>query len=344
MGWVGRLDGYQRRHRWIGLPLAVVYKFLDDQGTYLAAQLTYYGFLSLFPLLLLLVTVLSALLHNDSGLREQVLHSALSEFPVIGDQIGENIHSFHGNDTALVVGVLGSLYGALGIAQAAQNTLNKIWAVPRHARPDPFRSRFKSLLFLALLGIGLATTTLLSAAASAAGGFGTHLHLSAALRIVVALLAVVLNGTLLVITYHMLTQRRVPFRRLAGASLGAACAWQGLQWGGAYYVNHSLRGASATYGMFGIVLGLLAWIYLGALVFVIAAEVSVVRVRRLWPRSLLAPFTDNVRLSKGDRRAYRSYAATESFKSFERVRVDFDQPPPAAEPGDTAPEGHQDTR
>lgn len=93
--------------------------------------------------------------------------------------------------------------------------------------------------------------------------------------------------------------------------------------------------------MFGIVLGLLAWIYLGALVFLMTAEVSAVRVLRLWPRSLLTPFTDRVRLTRGDRRAYRAYARTEAFKGFEHVEVRFGTPPPpwpAPLPGDR-PEG-----
>src|SRR5688572_866437 len=53
-----RFDRYQRRHPWAGYPIAVIYKFFDDQGTYLAALITFYGFLSLFPLLLLLSSIL----------------------------------------------------------------------------------------------------------------------------------------------------------------------------------------------------------------------------------------------------------------------------------------------
>ncbi len=78
--------------------------------------------------------------------------------------------------------------------------------------------------------------------------------------------------------------------------------------------------------MFGLVLGLLAWIYLGALVIVLCAEYSVVRARKLWPRSLLTPFTDNVRLTDGDRRAYASYPMTEKHKGFETVEVEFHAP------------------
>ncbi|MEE1671482.1 YihY/virulence factor BrkB family protein [Streptomyces sp. WAC07094] len=320
-----RVDRYQRSHRWVGLPLAVLYKFYDDQALYLAALLTYYGFLSLFPLLLILVAVLSSLLSNDPALRHEVLNSALSKFPVIGDQIVGNIHSFHGSGAALAAGIAGSLYGSLGVAQAAQYALNKIWAVPRHARPDPFRSRLRGLLFLLLLALGLCAFTLLSVAASQTYLFGVPLQ--GGVWIAATAASVCLNTGLLVTSYRLLTYRALPLRGLVVIALGAACAWQGLQWVGTYYVRHVLRGATATYGMFGIVLGLLAWLYVGALIFIAAAEVGAVRLLRLWPRSLLSPFTDRVDLSAGDRRAYRSYAATEAFKGFEKIRVHFGPPP-----------------
>ncbi|MEU3839386.1 YihY/virulence factor BrkB family protein [Streptomyces sp. NPDC028635] len=321
-----RLDRYQRRHRWAGVPLAVVYKFFDDQATYLAALLAYYGFVSLFPLLLFLVAVLSAALHGNPDLQHSVLHSALGEFPVIGDQLGQNIHSFHGSGAAVVVGVTGSIYGALGVAQAVQHALDKIFAVPRHARPDPLRSRMNSLSFLLLLALGLVLTTALSTAESATGIFGTRLALG--LRIAIGAAGVVVNAALLLLSYRLMTHRHLPRRTMYGPALGAACAWQALQWGGSYYVGHVLRGTTATYGMFGIVLGLLAWIYLAAVVYLTAAEVIAVRCLRLWPRSLLTPFTDRVHLATGDLRAYRSYATTESFKGFEKISVRFDAPPP----------------
>ncbi|KOV58074.1 YihY/virulence factor BrkB family protein [Streptomyces sp. MMG1121] len=329
---IARTDAYQRRHRWVGFPLAVVYKFFDDQGTYLAALLAYYAFVSLFPLLLILVAVLGTLLSGDPGLRQHVLDSALAEFPVIGDQLGHNVHPLHGNGLALVAGVIGTLYGALGVAQAAQYALNKIWAVPRHARPDPLRSRLKGLLFLVILGTGLCVTTLLSSAVAAATVFGTRPATGA--RVAAVAGAVALNTGLIVLSQRVLTQRELPLRRLTWAALGGACAWQLVQWAGSYYVSHVLRGATATYGMFGIVLGLLAWLYLGALIFLSTAEVSAVRVGRMWPRSLLTPFTDQVRLSPGDRRAYRSYATTEAFKGFEKIGVRFASPPkPPRSPG-----------
>lgn len=343
MGAVQRIDGFQRRHAWAGFPLAAVYKFYDDQGGYLAALITYYGFLSVFPLLLLLVSVLGFVLHDNQHLQEQVLHSALRQFPVIGDQLGQNIRSFHGNSFAVGVGVVASLYGTLGVAQAAQNALNKVWAVPRHARPDPFRSRLRSLSALALFGFGLIGTTALTALATDTSTFGSRLGLG--LRVVVTVLSFGVNAVLLLLAYRVLTDRRVPSRAVARSAVESAMLWQGVQWTGTYYVRHQLRDASATYGLFGIVLGLITWIYLGALIFVFTAEVTSVRIGRLWPRSLLTPFTDNVRLSAADRRAYTSYATTETFKGFERIQVDFHQPDTEPAGPETGPEtGPEDRR
>src|SRR6202042_1001836 len=115
MSMVSRADVYQQRHRWAGLSLAVLYKFTDDQGTYLAAQITYYGFVALFPLLLLLATILGYALHGNPHLQRQVLDSALAQFPVIGGQITANIRSFHGSVPGLVIGMLGCVYGGLGL-------------------------------------------------------------------------------------------------------------------------------------------------------------------------------------------------------------------------------------
>ena len=132
------LDGYQRRHRWVGFPVAVIYKLFEDHGPYLAALITFYGFLSLFPLLLLLTSLLGFLLQGDSDLQQRILDSTLSQFPIIGDQLNDP-QSLHGSGTAVVIGVLVALYGALGVAQALQHAMNVAWAVPRTVDPTPSR-------------------------------------------------------------------------------------------------------------------------------------------------------------------------------------------------------------
>nr|WP_272919854.1 YhjD/YihY/BrkB family envelope integrity protein [Streptomyces sp. SID4948] len=244
---------------------------------------------------------------------------------------------------AVAAGAAGGLYGALGVAQAAQNALAKIWAVPRHARADPLRARLRSLLVLGGFGLGLLATTGLTALASDERFFGAHLGV--AVRAAASVAAVAVNVGLLLFAYRFFTDRSVRLRHLAGAAAGAAVLWQAVQWAGTYYVRHQLRGTTATYGLFGIVLGLITWIYLGALIFVLAAETTSVRVHRLWPRSLPTLFTDKVVLNQADQRAYTSYAMTETFKGFEQVRVSFDPPPlrKRGGAGDNGPGGEPPT-
>jgi membrane protein len=323
---IGPADAFQRRHRWAGLPLAVLYKFADDQGGYLTALITYYGFVSMFPMLLLLTAILGFALQGNPGLQDRVLESALAQFPVIGDQIASNVHSFHGSVFGLVVGILGSVYGGLGVVQAAQNALNQMWAVPRGSRPNPIVSRLKSLVLLTIGGSTVLTTSVLSALSANAGTYGGGVRVGA------VGVGVVLNIVLFTTAFRVLTARTLTTRQVAVGAVIAAVLWQMFEWTGSLLLGYRLRGATATYGLFGIVLGLLTWIYLGALTFVICAEINVVRVERLWPRSLLTPFTDNVRLTAGDRRAYTSYAETERHKSFEVVDVEFEEPPGAATP------------
>jgi hypothetical protein len=137
---------------------------------------------------------------------------------------------------------------------------------------------------------------------------------------------------LLALTFQLLTARSVGTRRVLPGAVCAALAWQVLQILGTYYFGHTLRDSSATYGLFGVVLGLLVWLYLSALAVVLGAEINAVREGRLWPRSLLTPFTDDVQLTHGDRRAYRMYAQTERHKGFQTVKVEFDQEPPEGPP------------
>jgi membrane protein len=325
MTMVSRVDAYQRRHGWAGLPLAVLYKFADDQGTYLSAQITYYGFVALFPLLLLLATILGYALHGNEHLQRQVLDSTLAQFPVIGDQITANIRSFHGSVAGLVIGIAGCVYGGLGIVQAVQNTLNKVWGVPRNSRLNPVRARLRSLLLLAFGGASVIVTTVLTALGAAADAYGASL--GDGVRVLVTAAAVALNVALFIVAFKVLTARAVTVREIRVGAVAAAVIWQALQLAGALLLGHKLKGATATYGLFAIVLGLLAWIYLGAVTTVICAEFNAVRAGQLWPRALLTPFTDTAELTPADQRAYTAYAKTEQHKSFESIDVSFGTPP-----------------
>jgi membrane protein len=319
-----RLDAFQRRHTWAGYPLAVLYKYFDDNGGYLAALITYYAFVSLFPLLLLASTVLSWVLVGHPELQQRVLRSAVSQFPVVGNELGQPKH-LGGGPGGLVVGIVGALYGCLGVAQAVQYAMNTAWSVPRNSRPNPFKARGRSLLLLATAGVAVLATTVLSTL----GGTGAG-SLGVVLKILVLTASVALNAVVFLFGFRVSTAKGVSLRDVAPGALIAAVVWQLLQTFGVVYVNHVVRGASATNGVFALVLGLLAFLYLTSVAVVLCVEVNVVRVHHLHPRALLTPFTDNVELTHGDERSYTEQAQAQRSKGFEQVDVRFepDEPDP----------------
>src|SRR5947209_10035347 len=172
MSVAARLDAFQRRHTCLGFPLGVIYKFVDDQGGYLAALITYYGFVSLFPLLLLLVSVLGFTLDGNPAFQQALLGSALQQFPIIGPQLQQNVGAIHGSRMGVILGIIGAVYGGLGVSVAIQTALNRVWAVPRYARPDLVFSRIRGLLLFVLLAAFLLVTTALSPAAPVAASLG----------------------------------------------------------------------------------------------------------------------------------------------------------------------------
>jgi membrane protein len=320
VGITDRIDSLQQRYPALGFPLAVVYKYADDQGSYLAALIAYYAFVSLFPLLLLLSTVLGWVLTGHPDLRAQVEHSALGEFPVIGPQLDQP-KQIGGGVVGIIVGVLGALYGGLGGAQALQNAMNTVWSVPRNERPDPFRARGRSLLLLATGGLALLGTTVLSALGGGAGAFGLGV------KIVVLTASVAVNIVVFILAFRVSTARGLTMRQVAAGAVAAAVGWQLLQSFGAAYIGHVVRSASAINAVFALVLGMLAFLYVAATLVVLCAEINVVRVEGLYPRALLTPFTDNVDLTEGDRSTYAAKAEAERTKAFQKVEVTFGVPP-----------------
>jgi membrane protein len=318
-----RLDRFQQKHPWAGFPLAVVYKYFDDFGAYLAALLTYYGFVSLFPLLLLLSTILGFVLSGDQRLEHEVLTSALDQFPVIGGDLARPKRL--GGPVGLVVGIAGSIYGGLGVAQAFQYAANTVWGVPRNSRPNPFRARGRSLLLLTIAGLAILATTALSIAGG--GGAGV---LGTVGRSLALLASAVINIAVAIFAFRFAPARRLSVRNVVPGAIAAAVIWQLLQSFGVVYVRHVVEHASATNAVFALVLGLLAFLYITAAAVLICMEINVVRVIHLHPRSLLTPFTDNVTLTAGDRRAYSRQAKAQRSKGFQHVDVKFD--PPAPEP------------
>ena len=277
------VDAYQQRHVILSLPVALVKKFGDDNAGSLVVQLTYSMFITVFPLLLLLVTILSLVVSNDPSMRAHVLDSAFGQFPVIGDQLAHNIHAMRrGSPFGMAVGIGGLIYGSMGLAQAGMYAMEQVWNIPSAVRPNLRVRVARGLIFLIVLGIGLVVTTALA-------GFGTFGRHNFMLGLLGEVLAAVVNIGIYLALFRVLTPRQVCTRALVPGTVVAGIEWTILQALGGYVVGHDLKGASALYGIFGLVLGLAAWIYLGAKIMVYAAELNSVLHHHLWPRGLIQP-------------------------------------------------------
>lgn len=315
---VRRLDRTQQRHRPTAFVFAVIKKFGDDQAGNLAALLAYYAFFAIFPMLLLLVMFLGLVMRGNPQLQQRILHSALTEFPIIGTQLQQNVRSLNATGLGLVIGIVGSVLGARGVANALQNACNAVWQVPKVHRPGFPWNQLRSFGVLLVLGLGAIATGVLS---GLGGGTGS---LAAGIRVAALVISAGLNVALFMLAFRLATAKEVPTRQLIPGAVLAGVSWQVLLAIGSYVVEHSLRNASQVYGFFGLVLGLLSWLYLQAQLTLYAIEADVVRSRRLWPRSLVQP-----PLTEADEAAYAGYVNTEVRRPEQRVTVDFepDRPP-----------------
>ncbi|WP_369068974.1 YihY/virulence factor BrkB family protein [Kineococcus terrestris] len=322
---LGRVDAFQRRHRVVGYPLAVVYKFFEDQGVYLAALITFYALLSLFPLLLLLSTVVGYVLAGDPQLQRQVLDSAAGQFPVLREDL-QSPGRIGGGTVGLVVGTVGALVGAMGVGLALQNAVNVAWAVPRNERPDPLRARVRSVQLMVTAGAFVVATTVLGALSADAGRWlGAGGALGAAVGLGTRAASAVLAGCAFALAFRLAAAHRPPLRAVLPGGLLMGVVWQVLQYNGAGLVAQVGNRSSATNTVFTIVLGLLVFLYVAAVALVLCVEADVVRVRRLYPRALLTPVTDAVELTEADERTYTGHAQAQRHKGFERVHVTFER-------------------
>jgi len=314
-----RFDEFQQRRRWLAFPLAVIKKNSDDGGGNLAALMAYYGFFSLFPLLLVFATILGYVLHGDPGKQQSVETSVIKNFPSLGTLI--HFNAISGSLVALVIGVLTALYAGLSITNAAQNAMNTVWAVPRKDRPSWIQSRLRGVMLLVSLGVLFVVSSFASGAVSSGfGGAGT--------KIAGYVVSIIVNFGLFFISFRLMTDPDSKTRnsdQWTGALFGAV-VWTILQSVGGYYLKHVSSGKSSTYGVFAVVIGLIVWLHLGAQVFLYSAEINVVRARKLWPRSFFGP-----PLTGADQDTLRGLAQIEQRHEQQQVDVEFD---PSATTGD----------
>jgi inner membrane protein YhjD len=274
------VDRLQQQHHALSFVCAVIKKYNDDSAGQRAALLTYYGFLALFPLLLVATSIADFIAEHNAHVRIRLLNGVTSYFPVGGSELQQNIHSGNRTGLALIVGLLFALYGARGIANALRNTLDSAWGTPRSKRSAFPTSTLKNLALMFGAGLGLLITTALSSYATAALGR------SFIFRLVPIAISGVLLYLLCMYIFLIGPAQRRPRRDLRIGAVTVVVGLLILQTIGGYLITHQLHNTSGLYGQFALVLAILSWLYLLAQVFTYAVEVNVVHAYRLWPRSL----------------------------------------------------------
>jgi YihY family inner membrane protein len=275
---LAKIDQYQREHPWLGFPLGVVKKFSEDKAGYLASLVAYFGFFSIFPLMLVFTSVLGFVV-TDPEAQQRFSDAAADQIPVIGDTIRDTAGQLEGSVVAIVVGLAVALWSGLRIVDAMQNALNDVWGLPRVARPKLVERRLRGLLMLGLIGGGL----LASIAASNVAAFVDVIPGSGKVAIWAA--SAFVSILLYLLAFQLLTDRELPWRDLWPGAIFGGLSWWALQTFGSAYIISQQQSAGDTYGPFAAVIALLAFLFLAAQFSILGAEISVVKSRRLWPRS-----------------------------------------------------------
>jgi uncharacterized BrkB/YihY/UPF0761 family membrane protein len=307
---LARLDYRQRRNRPAAVAYGVIKKFGDDRVNHYVVALGWYGFVAIFPLLLVVVTILGYVGAASLGHR---LVSTLHQFPVVGSEFNpaHGSSSLHGSALGLVVGLLGLIYGAQGVTQSAQDAMAQVWNVPQVLLPGFVPRLARSLLGLVIIGGSFVVN---AGTASVVTASGTPW----AVRVGVLVAMVMVNTAMYLAAFWTLTPPGMDARRLVpGAAVGGA-GFTFLITLGSGLIQHQVRNSSATYGQFGVVIGLVGFLFLLAKISLYGAELNPVLARHLWPRGLVS-----TNPTEADHRALSDLAHGEIRRVDQRIGVGF---------------------
>jgi membrane protein len=283
-------DRMQRRHGVFGFPYAVIKKYGDDDGGREAALITYYGFLSVFPLLLLGVAILSRVLAGNPELRQRLITETVP--PALQSTVEHSAATLPTSTIPFIAGLIGLLFSGTGVVFSAYQTLNNVAAVPRRLRAGFFSRYIRVFVMLAALLLGAVAVGALTVAVTALP------DLPGAERAVAALGSALIVFAVLLLGGRLLLSRPAPVRALwPAAALGAAAVTLLLNIGPPLLARLVSK-AGAVYGSFATVAGMFALLYLVSQALVYSAEVAAVWYAHLWPRAL-----DLNRLTAADNRA-----------------------------------------
>lgn len=308
--WVHRVDLFQRRHRPLAIAVAVARKFGEDQSTNLASMIAFWAFFSVFPLLLVFVTVLGFTL--PPGIKGMVLTTVADLLPLLDVT---TVQGFGGEWWALILGAVTALWSGLSVVRALQAALNTVWETPYVRYPSLINQVGRGLAVLATVGVGLVLSTLVNGYIT---GAAAHVDLSWYGRLVGYVVAIVLDVGLFVAAFRILTHQKVTTCDVLPGALLSGVAFFVLQTISSLIISRYLQSAQSTYGHFTTVITILFWFYLQSMITLFGAQLNVVLTKHLHPRSAVGgPHTE------ADRRAYDEYAKERTYHRDQRIHTDF---------------------
>jgi YihY family inner membrane protein len=277
-GVLQKIDRAQKRSTSLSVAVATFKKFSEDQSANFAAMIAFWAFFSVFPLLLVLVTLLAIFLPASD--KDTVLGHVAQMFPLLNP---DTISGLSGAWWTIVLGLATALWSGSGVVRTAQFAFNSVWGTEPDQQPGLVKQMIRSISVLATVGLGLVLTTLLSGlVASSASG----VNLGAAGRVGGYVLSLALDVGIFLAAFRILTEKDVTTRDVLPGALLSGIAFFVLQELSTLIISRYLKNAQGTYGQFATVITILWWFYLQSIITLLGAQLNVVLKEHSYPRSL----------------------------------------------------------
>lgn len=274
-----RIDRMRARSSVVDVTAESVARYRRHRLGRSAALLAHYGFLSVFPLMVCFTTVLGFVLQGDESLRHRIVDSALSNLPVVGQQLEQDAGSLRGSPWVLAFSLVTAIWAGLRAFVVAHAAIDDIDEVPVSERVSMVRGRLHALAAVAVIGLSQVFTAVVAALLSASPLAGV------AQAALLALTAVVDIG-LVALAYQLLSSRVRRWRSVMAGAVPAGIIYAGLQVFGSLVVGRAITRATPVYGTFATVIGMLSWLAIHATVALVGFQLIVVLEARRARRPL----------------------------------------------------------
>lgn len=262
-----KLRAWRARSRRANVAVRTIEGFQRHRSGRNAALISHFGFLSVFPLLLVFTTVLGFVLQSHASLRDRIINSAMAQVPLIGEQLAKDPTKLRGNAVVLVLGLLASLWGGMKAFVAVHSALDDIAELPLDDRSNVLITRLRALLGMLYVGGAQIGTTILASLAGVTG-------VAVVSEILLLIGTTAINACVLALSYRWLRTGKPEWRTLVPGAIVGGVLFAALQLVGVAIVGREIAKASFVYGTFASVIGLLFWLSLHSIVALGGAELN----------------------------------------------------------------------